>query len=550
MWRGLGGMRPNEPTHETLSGAPIVDGGTTIEELLGAALQRERIESLLPRWMRAQRWFAGKAREIRAVCLVAAVPVTEHSVYCVVRVQYAQGADEDYAVPMCWLPADSDSPALRPATVLARTVNRDGFLCDATADARFHGELFHAIVDATRFEGSGVAVVGSPERGVHHDSIGQSHVISQEQSNTSIRFGERNVLKLFRRLEPGLHPDVETAAFLARPPRFEHVAALNGTLELHADEGPTTLAMLSEWVPHQGDAWTRVVAMAETEIGEAAGQPRTPSAPDPASQFAATRVLADSLGVQSAQLHVRLASDAEDVHFAPEPWTQADCEALLDRLQRQAYATRALLRTEKQRIPLRWRGHLEPLLEEPRRALDRFESLRGLEVGTARIRCHGDFHLGQVLCRESPGAKHDFVFLDFEGEPAIPLQVRRGKSCALRDVASMVRSLEYAAWMAHRRIWGDGSEVVDAIRDVVTAEWARTMGVAFVAGYRRGLRMDGVANDPATIPIVPQDSGEFKLLLDAYRFEKTMYELAYELNNRPDWIEIPLRGLCDLLGEA
>ena len=182
--------------------------------------------------------------------------------------------------------------------------------------------------------------------------------------------------------------------------------------------------------------------------------------------------------------------------------------------------------------------------------LERFDWLRDRDVETVRIRCHGDFHLGQVLYRDGSNGKPDFVFLDFEGEPAIPLRMRRGKSCALRDVASMLRSLEYAAWMAHRRLWSAESGIAEATRDATTAVWGRTMGAAFLDGHRRGLQQATTSPGVVSVPIIPSAAREFELVLDAFCFEKAMYELTYELNNRPDWFEIRLRGLAELLGES
>jgi len=547
-------------------GAPIVDCGADVERLFAVLQQPERVQILLPRWLRAQRWFAGKAREIRAATLLVAVPLSEHSVFCVMRVQYAIGEPQDYAVPLCWLRQDSDSPTLGPATVLARTTNPDGYLCDATADARFHDELFGAIATAAQFEAEQARLVGMPSTKMRRTEGQPSFVMVQEQSNTSIRFGDRHVLKLFRKLEPGLHPDVEMARFLGREPRFPHVAALHGTLELHlpqaasetSDARPqsTTLAMLSQWIPNAEDAWVRVVALAESDLGRTAAHAGGIGSGSPAvgkntlAPSAKSRRLAEYLGRRTAQLHARLAAAHDDPEFAPERMDSADRTALLEGLRRQAYATRVLLQDERPRIPERWRVHVDRLLDEPALLLERFEPLRARDVDVVRIRCHGDFHLGQVLYLEDAKGKPDFVFLDFEGEPARPLHWRRAKSCALRDVAGMLRSLDYAAWMAHRRLWA-GGDVTDATQETATSVWAAAMGNAFLQGYRDALHATtGDAEHAAAVHLVPTDAADFARLLDVFLFEKAMYELGYELNHRPDWVDIPLRGVAAALGET
>ncbi len=540
---------------ETLGEAPVVDCGAHVEHIFTVLRQPERVQILLPRWLRAQRWFAGKAREIRGASLVVAVPLSEHSVFCVMRVHYASGGPEDYAVPVCWLPQDSDSPTLSPATVLARTTNPEGYLCDATADARVHDDLFRAITGAERFDAERASVVGLPSPGARAPQPEPSQLMTQEQTNTSIRFGDRYVLKLFRKLETGTHPDVEIARFLGREPRFPHVAALHGTLELHVarpgsrsgDGQATTLAMLTQWVANAEDAWGHVVDLAEAHMrrvvtgtaGRAvAGTKTNAPAADPSA-----RLLADRLGERSAQLHLRLASGEGDADFAPEPTRRADLQTWLSDLGRQAHRTRAVLEDERPRIPERWRSPVERLLEQPAGLLARFDPLHTRDVDVVRIRCHGDFHLGQVLFLRDARDKPDFVFLDFEGEPARPLRERRAKSWALRDVAGMLRSLEYAAWMAHRRVSGADADVRDATLEQAASAWAREMGAAFLDTYRKAV-------GEAPVNLVPAEASDFVLMLDAFLLEKAMYELRYELSHRPDWVDIPLRGVATALGDS
>lgn len=552
---------------ETLARAPILDGAD-VEGLFAGQPGRDRVARVLPDWLRAQRWFAGKTREIRKASIHLLVPFSKHTAYGVVRVHYATRGSEDYAVPMCWLPDGSPLPAAHPAAVLARTANHAGFLCDATADTRFHDELYQAILSASQFEGPGATVVGMPQPQQRAGADLPSVLIAQEQSNTSIRYADRFVLKLFRKLEPGAHPDVEMARFLARPPRFANVAALAGVLELRAAR-TTTLGMLSAWVPHHGDAWTRVVALAENELrhdvsdslasGQAAALHASGTAAVPRSaeasvprhpHFSASQAIAARLGERTAALHSCLARDAADPDFTPEPLSRADCDEMLEALQRQAFATQALLRDDPQRIPQPWREAVERLFRHRPRLLERFEPLRQHRIDAVRIRCHGDLHLGQVLYQEDSNGEPDCVFLDFEGEPGRPLQARRIKSCALRDVAGMMRSLDYAAWMARRRIAAGSMEVVDDTLDSAAAWWSRTTCAAFLKSYRSALpARKARAADAGSLHIVPSAPDDFALMLDAYRFEKAMYELEYELNNRPDWVDIPLRGITEALRE-
>lgn len=562
------------------SHAPILDTQPEGEGLFVSAQQREQVEELMPRWLRAQRWFAGKSREIRHATLALTVPLSPQSIYSVVRVHYASGKDEDYAVPMCWLPLHSASPTLRPASVLARTKGDDGFLCDATAEPRFHAELLAAIAGDSRFRSGTRSVVGVAHGAPRHSIREPSRVMTQEQNNTSIGYGQTYVLKLFRKLETGVHPEVEVARFLGRPPRFEHVPELMGVLELResrndATHRVTALGMLSAWMSHTADAWSHVVRLAEKALGRSAGRAtssrQTTSSRRTASSghVGSTEVpaahalaLAERLGVRSAELHRRLASQRDDADFAPEPLTPPDREALFDGLQRQAYETRALLQRDRQRIPERWRAQVGLLVSEPRRLLRRFEALRTRNIDVERMRCHGDFHLGQVLIVANDGGEPDVAFLDFEGEPLRSFRQRRVKTCALRDVAGMLRSLDYATWVGLRRVAGPGGLIADASLESRATAWCHQLGRAFLTAYRRTLDV-GAADGPSGATtagnaaengtparIVPREPGDFELLLDAYLFEKTMNELQYELSHRPDWVDIPLRGIAAVLGES
>jgi len=245
------------------------------------------------------------------------------------------------------------------------------------------------------------------------------------------------------------------------------------------------------------------------------------------------------LGERTADLHVVLASASDDPNFVPEPispFYQRSLQQSMRRLTRQVFQ---LLRNRLLDVPQALQDKARQLLGLEGKILRRFQSIVGQKSTATRIRCHGDYHLGQVLCTGK-----DFVIIDFEGEPARPLSERRIKRCALRDVAGMLRSFHYAAYSALLNQEASGTVRPE---DIAALEpWARFwyvwVSVVFLKAYLAGATQ---------VPFLPREREELQVMLDALVLEKAIYELGYELNNRPDWVRIPLQGILDLVaGQA
>jgi trehalose synthase-fused probable maltokinase len=317
-----------------------------------------------------------------------------------------------------------------------------------------------------------------------------------EQSNTSIRFGDVVILKLFRRVHFGPNPDVEIGWFLTEHTHFRGAPALVGSLEYLTGDGLiSSLALLQRFEPNRGDAWTNTLARLGTVLD---GRPMAESVDALAR-----------LGQTSAELHVALGSGVGD--FAAEPIDADDVEqwrqAIHDELRA---AADALL------------GHGIDVVDRVA-LLARANGIVGL-IGARKTRHHGDYHLGQVLER------HDgsFVIIDFEGEPSKPLAQRREKRSPLRDVAGMLRSFDYARNTALRT-----GGAADPRRARRAAEWYAAVREAFLSAYLETLREHAAFLVPADV------DGP----LAALELEKAAYEVLYELNNRPDWLPIPLTAL-------
>ncbi len=248
--------------------------------------------------------------------------------------------------------------------------------------------------------------------------------------------------------------------------------------------------------------------------------------------------LARLLGQRTAELHLALAHDPEDPGFAPEPFTTLYQRSLYESMRTSATRNLGLLRRRLESLTGSVESESRRLLEREEELLGVYRAIVGARLGGARIRVHGDYHLGQVLY-----TGNDFVIIDFEGEPARPLTERRLKRSPLRDVAGMLRSFDYAA---HTALFGSAER--GAIRDEdvpVLLPWARSLSQwvssAFLRAYLPSIQAAG---------LVPADRDQLAALLRVLLLDKAVYEIGYELNNRPDWARIPVRGILDLLGAA
>lgn len=514
-----------------------------------AALEGE----VLPRFLAAQRWFGGKARRVVAVRLAerATLRGDEAPAWLqFVRVEYADGPVDLYFVPLAI--AEANPVNVAPQHVLARLTGPHGeaALIDALADAACCQALLEAIERGRAFSvGSGVirgaATAAFTEvRGADHAPLAVT-LGPATSSNTLVNFGDRLLLKLFRRLDTGINPDFEMGRFLTEGGRFERTPKMAGVLEYKRPDGETTLAIAQQLVPNASAGWQHALGELRSFFAHAAERKVVPGldghtlleVADTAPPAWVAEVVggylpeAKLLGRRTAEMHRALASDPSDPAFAPEPLTAADLATLNESMRAEARQALGLLGAGLERLPAAQAGDARRLLERAPAALDRLGE-PAARVAAQKLRCHGDYHLGQVLWAEG-----DFWIIDFEGEPARPIEERRAKQSPLRDVAGMVRSLDYAA---HAGLFARAQEEpADRERLAPWAElWQRWTSAAFLRQYRK---------TAAGAAFLPVGAEAFARLLDRFLLEKAFYELAYELNNRPDWVRIPLRGICALI---
>jgi maltose alpha-D-glucosyltransferase/alpha-amylase len=554
-----------EAPSETL---PFIQVSESWEAVLEPSA-RDQLEDALGRWIRKRRWFSGKARRVRRTRVedVIPVPITseDRAHVVVLRVEYVEEEPERYVVPLTWAPGEALEPTQLPAgAAICRLIVDDGgerLLVDAAGDPGFARALLSLIGSHGRLRGEraeirgipeGPAAIGVPSAGVDGDL--RVRLGSAEQSNTSIVYGDRWILKLFRRLEEGINLDRELGEHLTRQ-SFPHTPSVVGALELNTGRGQTTtLGALQAYVPNQGDAWEftleslgryfeRVRASSTdpaglplpgSELWSAAREPL----PRAVHEFIEEAYLeaARRLGHRTGELHLALASgDAPE--GSPEAFTQLYQRSLYQSMRNLLGQTFLILQQSAARLRGEDRNKAEEILAGRARILGGFRSVLERKVGGQRIRIHGDYHLGQVLYTGK-----DFVIIDFEGEPARPLSERRLKRSPLRDVAGMLRSFHYASVAALFREFerGTAGDRERARLEAWCRFWQRWVGVAFVGGY-----LD--AADGA--PFLPVDDETRHVMLEVFLLEKALYELGYELANRPEWVRIPMEGILALMRE-
>jgi maltose alpha-D-glucosyltransferase / alpha-amylase len=481
-----------------MEGNPMGNAGQPGEvQLPGLSAE---IVNRLERFLGEQRWFAGKARKIEETRILVAVPMAEFTI-TLVNVSYTDGVEETYFVPI---------------------VTNGGELADALGAEPFCRHLFaiieHAEVINTQ-QGTlrGIALPLFSSLCGAQGAIEPIRVVAHDQSNSAIVFGDRLFLKIFRKVEPGLNPDYEVARYLTQQGVFTRLPRVAGAVEFQPPVGsPLTLATLLEWVPNDGSAWDAMLLDVKNAFAQGAAR-------------ANERI--ELLGRRTAELHLALSSATEDPAFAPQPLTIDDCESLAARLRRNAELVFHTLAHTSTVFEPKTAAAVRELLVVGPALVDQFSSLLAIDPGCTKTRVHGDYHLGQVLCQGD-----DFVILDFEGEPARSLAERRAKDSPLRDVAGMLRSFGYAAYAALFQFTEKAPEELSRLEPIAKA-WQQVASAAYLRGYF------DVTRDAS---FLPPTRTALKPLLDFFIVEKALYELQYELNNRPAWLRIPLAGILEI----
>jgi maltose alpha-D-glucosyltransferase/alpha-amylase len=555
MWLELHG-EPERATVET-DQAPAVQmkvlGGWN--GLLNGST-RSRLEStVLPEWLPSQRWFGAKTRKIRQT-RIADWAELDGAAAAFIEVSYKEGGEETYFVPLSISSGEAAEQlsARVPSAVLApiSTPSGPGVLHDAFHDDGFCQGFLKLIAQSARTQSQNGVIEGYggklfPELGGASDQPLPIRRGSAEQSNSSLIFGDKLILKLFRKQHAGPNPDIEIGRFLTERASFPAVPPFAGSADYQPPAGESfALAILQGLVRNEGDGWEWTLeelnryfetsAHAEFPRGEEVprgfiercGQPASSAVRDHVGAYLEG---AATLGRRTAEMHVALANANGDAAFEPQPFTGAEAEAASSTLRQQAARRFEILKESLSRLPDEAVEMAGLVLGRRRQILDRFRLAGRDHNYGSRLRIHGDYHLGQVL-----RVRGDFVILDFEGEPARPLSERREKISPLKDVAGMLRSFSYAAssaLMAYTARRPDDFASLEPWANL----WEHAVATEFLCAY---------LSSAAGAGFLPPDSEDFRRLLEAFLLDKALYELEYELNNRPTWVRIPLGGVLSI----
>ncbi|QSR84790.1 phosphotransferase [Methylacidimicrobium sp. B4] len=489
--------------------------------------------TLFPPFLLRRRWFAGKARGVEEVWVADAFRLGPREAglrLLLLQVRFAAGETALFSLPVR-LAGEAAGPGLAEGDRIGPlSPSSPQSLWEATGDPLFARALLDLLAEEQERLGPQGILRGRrgpllAELAAAKELPKDSRLLGREQSNSSLLLGSRLFFKLYRKIEGGPNPDVEVHERLSGVLGFPHLPRYGGRLDYEPQSGPSILlGLLTEAVPHRADAWTLALGAVSEWIRQAGAA--SPQADSPQEELSHPDW--GLLGRRTAEFHLAMAQPTDDPAFRPEPLAQEEvplfCEEALGLLRRSFGMPHG-----PPEVPLG--------LEEERlarlfaRIEERLRGILRLPTGLMKIRVHGDYHLGQVLATED-----DFVLIDFEGEPERSLAERRRKTLALRDVAGMVRSFHYAA-LAPLFLQGDARE--GRLGRLAAAEgWRRRATRSFLEGYF-------ATADRA--PFLPTTPTERVALLDFFVLEKAVYEVGYERNNRPAWVEIPLRGIEELL---
>jgi maltose alpha-D-glucosyltransferase / alpha-amylase len=510
---------------------------------------------VIPKFLPRQRWFGAKDQRVKAASVLARGEVTrpaeegsgpDRYLAGVVEAQLVRGERQRYFLPLAaiWSSAETElRQGLIPVTLAElRQFRREGALVDALSQDGFPLALIEAIrQEATiPLEGGEIRCrrtslfdqIAAPERLV----VRRSGV---EQSNSSVIFDDYGMLKTYRRLQPGPHPEIEMSRFLVERAGFANTPPLLAFVEIDLDSanGPEThaLGVLFGFVRNQGDGWTQALDYLTRYLDDAlvssGGHPS--DLPDPDVFFLS---LARQLGLRTAEMHRAFAEQGhDDPDFAPEPITATDVAEWRRELEASAADMFSKLERERGNLPAASQELAERLFAQREGLFRQIRVLIPDQVQAQKTRFHGDFHLGQVLA-----VKNDFFIIDFEGEPARPMADRRRKSSPLRDVAGMIRSFDYASFTAVRQLAEARPAAAPRMAQLADA-WRIRAVDGFRAAYRKGMR--GCAAYPAS-------KTQARTMLAFFTLEKAVYEVSYELANRPSWVDIPLNGVLSILAKV
>jgi len=533
--------------------------------LFGKKAKRKLEKEVLPQYLMGRRWFGGKARNIRKVTINERIPVSSDNEYFYViflQIDYTTGSSDWYSLPVSFLPVEDAKILMQeyPQSVITRlfTADQEGILYDAIYNEEFRKRIFRLFLKRYKLKGLDGELTASQGQKIKqwkktNSSQLTGKVIQSEQSNSSILYGDSFFLKYYRRIERGKNPEPEIVKYLTEKTDFLNVPAYAGSLEYRSGKSESTvIGLLQEFVHNEGDAWSITLDAVDQYFDRVLSRKKDIQEPDIRSlsivdvditqtpefiqELVDTAFLerARLLGMRTGEMHISLSGLTENPDFAPEPFSKLYQRSLYQALRSRAVLGLENLRKCSKNLPEHIRVEVEEILKSRQKIQNRFKKLMEGKITGLKIRIHGDYHLGQVLFTGK-----DFVIIDFEGEPMKPLSERRLKYSCFRDVAGMIRSFHYAVYNKLFQRAAISPKEFQLLQHWIQP-WYRYISGVFLQAY-----LETVAD----APLIPGKKEQTEILLDVFLLDKIIYEIGYELNNRPDWVIIPINGIKSILKE-
>ncbi|WP_053149927.1 maltose alpha-D-glucosyltransferase [Pseudomonas sp. P97.38] len=510
-----------------------------LEELLEAPSRTTLEQSILPSWLQNRRWFAGKDSAIEKVDIVYGVRFgdPQHPVLLSEIDVTSGGQTLRYQLPFGLLAEDQVGAALPQQLALSRVrrVRQVGLITDAFSLESFIRAVLQNMQAGTVLPCAEGELRFEPTEGLAALNLGDEpevRYLSAEQSNSSVVVGGSLVLKLIRKVASGIHPELEMSAYLTAA-GFSNISPLLGSVVRRDAEGEDALLMIAQgYLSNQGDAWE----WTQNNLERALRDELADAVSEQEQHYNALGELKDfagMLGQRLGEMHQVLAQPTDDPDFTAQTTTAKEAQAIGKDVAAQVEHALRLLKQHQGQLNPTDQAMVARLLEHKKTVLAHVQELAGKAVGGLRIRVHGDLHLGQVLV-----IKGDAYLIDFEGEPARPLHERRGKHSPYKDVSGVLRSFDYAAAMAIHLHTVDSTADADAARQRVADRYLKEARQAFVEAYRLAA---------ASLAHEWKDAEGEDAALALFGLEKAAYEVAYEAENRPAWLPVPLHGLYGLL---
>jgi maltose alpha-D-glucosyltransferase/alpha-amylase len=532
---------------------PLIRTDISWERLLDNYNEVRNLErKILPPFMRKCRWFGGKAKVISKIAIHKTIPMKvegDTHYLTIIEVHYVQRLPELYFLPLTFVPSDNILErveyTVQSVVCRAEIQGRSGFIMDSSYDKVFRDFLFMSMEKEVRLKddsGGELEFNSSVFAKLGKNKKVDSKILKTDQSNTAIIYNDEYFFKFYRKLEKEINPDLEIIRFLSEHTTFQNCPKYAGSIEYHDSEGNTIVfGLLQEKVENQGEAWAMSVDSVGRFYERVMAKGKAVKLPKLINRSAikfedSPEIIQEligrgfyerivRLGQRTAEMHIALASDASNPAFTTEKFTANYQRSMYSSLRKMVRDRFSLLEATLPKLDPQVQELAKKILALEDDILECFSEIYQVKITAVKTRIHGDYHLGQVLFTGK-----DFVIIDFEGEPGLAFSERRLKRSPLKDVAGMMRSIHYAAFgkiLLNENYRDRDLEFLESWAE----QWQHYIGRYYLGSYMDRMGMGTVLSE------------EHDILLRTFLLEKAIYELGYELNGRPDWTVIPLRGI-------